>query len=130
MPVSPRPIRGTVAAVELVLLAPAALLMTALFVRDIGREPYEPAHSAARIVLWYAVRPWTLWVLLRALPLAGLVTGAATLLREWRVDADLRRSATQTLATVRAHLAVLFIVAATVVAAGVLAIVAVHALTD
>jgi hypothetical protein len=105
--------------------------MTALFTRNLQPQQYEPAHTAQRIVMWYAVRPHVgLWVLLMALPFVVLVTGCATLLRSWNDNAELRQAARQTLAAVRAHLATLFVAAATLTAVGVLAIVALHSLTD
>jgi hypothetical protein len=84
------------------------------------------------IVNWYATGPvWlTLWILLIAMPLAVLVIGGATLLRSWKSDAELRQAARQTLATVRAHLATLLIALATLASGGILAIVALHAVTD
>jgi hypothetical protein len=123
-------IKGTVAVTELLLVSPAALFMIALFVRNLQPQSYEPAHTAQRIVMWYALRPWTLWGLLMGLPLAVLVTGCATLLRGWRDDAELRQAARQVVAASRAYVATLIVAAATVVAAGVLAIVALHSLTD
>jgi len=69
------------AASEVILLFPAVLFMTALVVRYLGPSQDEPAHSAQQVVMWYAGRQWTLWVLLIALPLTVLVTGCATLLR-------------------------------------------------
>src|ERR1700674_121736 len=120
-------IRRAIAAAELLLIFPAVLFMTTLFVRNLQPQQYEPAHTAERIVTWYAVRPRVgLWVLLMALPLAVLITGCATLLRSWNHDAELRHAARQTLTAVRSHLATLFVAAATLIAGGVLAIVAVH----
>jgi ABC-type Fe3+ transport system permease subunit len=130
MKVRPRTIKRTIATAELLLIAPAALFMSALFVRNLQPEQYEPAHSAQRIVMWYAARLWTLWVLLMALPFAVLVAGCVTLLRGWHHDTELRQAARQTLAAIRAHLPTLCVAAATVAAAGVLAIVALHSLTD
>jgi hypothetical protein len=124
-------LKRAIAATELLLIFPAALFMTALFVRNLQPLQYEPAHTAQRIVTWYAVRPRVgLWVLLIALPLAVLVTGCATLLRSWNDDVELRQAARHTLAAIRAHMATLFVVAATLTAGGVLAIVALHVLTD
>jgi len=85
MGVSLNTIKRTVAATELLLISPAALFMTALFVRNLQPQQYEPAHRAQRMVMWYAVRPWTLWVLLIGLPFAVRVTGRATLLRSWNI---------------------------------------------
>ena len=124
-------IKRTIAATELLLIFPAALFMTALFVRNLQPLQYEPAHAAERIVTWYSLRPHVgLWVLLIALPFAVLVIGCATLLRNWNDDVELRQAALQTLAAIRAHLATLFVAAATFAAAGILAIVALHSLTD
>ena len=64
-----------------------------------------------------------LWILLIALPFAVLIIGSATLVRSWNEGAQLRRE-------IRAHLATLCVAAATVTAAAVLAIVALHMLTD
>jgi hypothetical protein len=76
---------------------------------------------------WYAVRPRIgLWGLLIALPLAVLLTGCSTLLRNWSGEVQLRQAASQTLAAIRAHLATLLIAGATLTAGGILAIVALH----
>jgi hypothetical protein len=130
MNVSPSTIKRTVATTELLLILPAVLFMTALFVRDVQPQQYEPAHTAERIVMWYAGRPWTLSVLLIALPFAVLASGSATLLRSWNHDVELRQAARQTLAAIRPHIATLLVAAATLTAGAVLAIVAAHVLTD
>ena len=123
--------KRTIAATELLLIFPAALFMTALFVRNLQPLQYQPAHTAEQIVSWYAVRPRIgLWGLLIALPLAVLVTGCGTLLRSWSNDVELRQATRQTLAAIRAHLATLLVAGATLVAGSVLAIVALHMLTD
>ena len=118
-------IRRALAATELLLIFPAALFMAALVARHL-----QPAHAAQRIVMWYAVRPWTLWVLLIALPLAVLVTGCATLLRSWNDDVELRQAARHPLVAIRGHVATLFVAAATSTAGVVLAVVAVHMLRN
>ena len=124
-------IKRTIAATELLLVFPAALFMTALFVRDIQPTQYEPAHTAQRLVEWFSARPHLgLDVFLIALPFAAFVIGCATVLRSWRSDAELRQTALETLAAVRAHLATLLIAGATLMAGGILAIVAVHMITD
>jgi ABC-type Fe3+ transport system permease subunit len=124
-------LKRAIAATELLLIFPAALFMTALFLREIQPEQFEPAHTAKLIVSWYATGPvWlTLWVLLMAMPLAVLVIGGATLLRSWKNDAELRQAARQTLAAVRSHLATLLIALATLAAGGILTVVALHAVT-
>ncbi len=124
-------IKRAIAATELALIFPAALFMMALFLRNLQPQQYEPAHTAQRIVDWYATRPRTgLWGLLIALPLAVLLTGGSTLVRSWSHEAQLRQAAWQTLAAIRAHLATLLIAGATLTAGGILAIVALHMATD
>lgn len=122
--------RRIIAATELLLISPAALFMAALLVRRLQPLQHEPAHTAQQIVMWYAVRPWTLWVLLIALPLAVLATGCATLLRSWNDEVELRHAARQLLAASHADLPTQFVTAATLAAGGVLAIVAVHMLAN
>jgi hypothetical protein len=124
-------IKPSTAAAELLLIFPAALFMGALVVRSLQPQQYEPAHTAQQIVMWYAARPHLgLWVLLIALPLTVLATGCITLLRSWSDNAELRRATQQTFAAIRAHLATLFVAAATLAAGGILAIVALHMMTD
>jgi hypothetical protein len=124
-------LKRAIAATELILIVPAALFMTALFVRNVQPLQYEPAHTAQRIVMWYAARPHVgLWVFLIALPFVVLVTGCATLLRSWNDDVQLRQAAAQAFTALRAHLAMVFVAAATLTAGGVLAIVTLHVLSD
>jgi hypothetical protein len=123
-------VKRIVAATELLLVFPALLFMSALIIRNQQPMQYEPARSAQRIVTWYAERQWTLWVLLIALPLAVLVGGCATLLWRWQDEVELREVTRQTLSAIGRHLSTLLIAAATVVAGGILSIVAVHVLRD
>ena len=118
------------AAAQLLLIFPAVLFMGALVVRELQPLQHEPAHTAQRIVMWYSARMWTLWVLLIALPFAVLVTGCGTLLRRWGAEVELRQATRQTLAAISAHLATVLVAGATLTAGGVLAIVALHMLTD
>jgi len=123
--------RRSLAALELLLIFPASLFMAALFVRNVQPPAYEPAHSAQRLVDWFASHTFlALDLFLIALPLAALVIGGTVVLRSWRSDAQLRNAVLQTAARVRAHLAALLIAAATLAAAGILGIVALHVITD
>lgn len=122
--------KPAVAATELLLVFPAALFMTALFVRNLQPQQYEPAHTAQRIVDWYAASPHVgLWVLLIALPLVVLFLGVVTLARNWKADAELRQAAQQVAQNIRGHVATLLVTLATLTAAGILAIVALHLIT-
>ena len=92
-------IRPSIAAAELLLIFPATIFMGALVIRSLQPLQYEPAHTAQRIVDWYAARVHLgLWMLLIALPLTVLATGSVTLLRAWNDNAELRQQARQTLA--------------------------------
>jgi ABC-type Fe3+ transport system permease subunit len=119
-----------IATVQLVLLFPAVLFMSSLILRQLQPQQSEPAHSAQQVVLWYAARMWSLWILLLALPMAVLVAGGATLLRGWKRDTALTSAARQLLAVIRAQFAMLVVAAATLAACGILAIVVLHMLAN
>ena len=122
--------KPAVAATELLLVFPAALFMAALFVRNLQPQQYEPAHTAQRIVDWYAASPHVgLWLLLIALPLVVLFLGVVTLARNWKADAELRQAALQVAQNIRGHVATLLVTLATLTAVGILAIVALHLIT-
>ena len=124
-------IKRRLAVLEMFLLLPAALFMAALFVRNLQPAPYQPAQTARNLVEWYAARPRLgLDIFLIALPFAAFVMGCATLRRLWRGEAALRQAARETFAAVRAHLAALLIAGATLAAGAILAIVALHMITD
>ena len=101
--------RRAITALELLLVFPSTLFMTALVVRQLRPLQYEPSHTAHQIAMWYAGRQWTLWAFLIALPLAALVTGCVAL---------------------RARKASGLVTLTTVIAGVVLAIVAAHMLRN
>jgi hypothetical protein len=120
--------RKTVALGQLLLISPAALFMAALVVR------YLPfAYGAQRIVLLYAHRQWTLWVLLITLPLAVLIAGGAILLRD-RLGpvADGRGVGPSSTATTagQPHAATRMVAVITAAAACFLTVVALHMLAN
>lgn len=123
--------KSLLAATETILILPALLFMVSLFVRQVQPQQYEPAHTAQRIVDWYAARPnLGLSLALIALPLLVLLTGAFTLFRSWKGDDQLRRDVRQAVDSLRSHLATAVVALATVTAVGILAIVALHVITD
>jgi hypothetical protein len=122
--------KRALAAAQLLLMFPAILFMGALVVREVRSLQYEPAHTAQWIVMWYAARLWTLWVLLITLPFAVLVTGCVTLLRTWSDDAELPQAAQRTLAAIRADRTMQLVAAMTLMAGVVLAIVGMHMLAN
>ena len=48
--------KRALAAAQLLLMFPAVLFMGALVVRMLQPLQHEPAHTAQRIVMWYALR--------------------------------------------------------------------------
>jgi hypothetical protein len=105
--------------------------MSALFVRELQPQQYEPAHTAHRIVAWFAASPRLgLMVMLIAMPLGVLVLGSLTLRRSWSNDPELQSAARQTFITFRRYIATVLVAAATLSAGVVLAIVSLHILTD
>ncbi|MBV9937200.1 MAG: hypothetical protein JO150_01755 [Acidobacteriaceae bacterium] len=113
------------AALDSVLIAPAALFITALVLRNLPLS--ELANTGQRIVMWYAGKMWTLWVLLLALPLAVLLTGGVVLMREWEERPPAVR---QPFAMIRAQPMSLWIAALTLSAVGILTAVVLHMLAN
>ena len=121
----------SIAALELLFAFPAVLFFTALFARSIQPLQYEPAHTAQHIVNWYAARPHVgLWILLIALPLAVVVIGSLSLFREWHRNNELRDATFKTIGFIRSQAPTVLIAGATATAGVILAIVALHVLTD
>jgi len=123
-------IRRVLATLEVMLIFPAALFMTALIVRSVQPQQFEPAHTAQRIVDWYAARTQVgLWLFLIAFPLAVLAIGCVSLLRSWRSDPALRQAGLECAGAIRRHFAVLVVALATAASAVILCIVALHMIT-
>ena len=118
------------AALQLALLCPAALFMTAFLVRAGDVPQYDLARFAQRIVMLYSGRMWTLWLLLLALPFAALVTGFLTLRRSWNGDIETAPAKQHALATIPAPIATLFVAGTTLISACILAIVVLHMLAN
>jgi hypothetical protein len=130
MSASPERMKPIIAVTELLLIFPAVLFMTALFVRNLQPTRYQPARSAQLIVQWFSARPnLGLSVLMIACPTAVLVIGAVTLRRSWRADRELRDAAHQAWTVLRRHWTPFIVAATTLAAAGILAIVALHVLS-
>ena len=119
-----------IAVLGVVLIFPAALFMTALALRNLQSLQFEPARSAQHLVMWYAGRMWTLWVLLFGLPFIALVSGCAELVRNWNRDISLSLTSQKSLTMSRAHLASLFVAATTLIAGAILVIVVLHVLAN
>jgi hypothetical protein len=118
-----------VAGIQLALIFPALLFLTAVLVGAGDPPQYELARVAQGIVTWYSARMWTLWLLLLILPLAVLAAGCATLLGGWNRAAERPIAARASLA-VPAPVATFFVAGTTFTSAGVLAVVVLHMLAN
>ena len=119
-------IKSTISIIELLLVFPAMLFMAALFLREV-----QPAAQTGRLVEWFSHHVVLgLDVFLIAMPFAAFIIGCAVVLRDWRSDSEFRQATLAILATARAHVASLMIAGATLVAGGILAIVAMHMITE
>ena len=124
-------LKRAIAAAELLLIFPAALFMTSLFVRNLQPQELEPARTAVHIVDWYAARTHVgLWLFLIAFPVAVLACGCAMLVQSWRAEVELRDAVQRTLTALRPHVTTLMVAAATLAAGVILAIVALHVMSD
>src|SRR5262245_43371571 len=122
----PTSTKRAVAVLEILLLAPAALFMAALFIRQLAET--DAAFAARQIVTWYSGRHWTLWGLLIALPMTVLTIGAYVLSHSRTGDARLRHAGMRGVSGAHADVATVSLVLTTMAAAGMLAIVILHLL--
>jgi hypothetical protein len=119
-----------VAGMQLALIFPAILFLTAVLVGAGDPPQYELARVAQRIVTWYSARMWTLWLLLLILPLAVLAAGCVTLSGSWNRAVELPVAARPAPAMLPAPVATLFVAGTTFTSAGVLAVVVLHMLAN
>jgi cytochrome b561 len=117
--------KRTLAVADLMLVSPAIVFFLALFFRNF-LPAGDPANGAQSLVMWYASRHWTLWVLLVALPLSALLMGSTALREIWTRDSSLRADAKQVGIALRVHSVALVTALATLSAAAVLFLVALH----
>ena len=116
-----------IAAWALALVGPAVLFVAALFLRQVPPPSSEPARTADRIVKWYAAHPQlALWVFLLILPLSAFILGSAALLRTWGDNPQLQYYTWRALAAIPEHWPAVSIGGATLLSAGVLAMITAH----
>jgi cytochrome b561 len=116
-----------IAAWALALVGPAVLFVVALLVRQVAPPESQPARTADRIVKWYAAHPqFALWVLLLLLPVSTFLLGSATLMRTWANNQELQYYTWRALSEIPEHWPALSIGGATLLAAGVLAMITGH----
>jgi len=124
--VNMKSINRTIAIIELLLVFPAALFMSALFLREV-----QPLAQTRCLVDWFSHHVVVgLDLFLVAMPLAAFVIGGAMVLRTWRSDLEFRQATLQIYTNVSRHVASLLIAAATLIAGGILALVAMHMMSE
>lgn len=116
-----------VAIVDVLLILPAALFMSALVLRQLTMSSLGAA--AQLTVMWYAQRPWTLWLLLVTLPLVVVVAGCATQLQGCDYERP-RAGLREPVAAILMDRTTMLIAALTFVAAIILGVVGLHILAN
>jgi hypothetical protein len=116
-----------IAAWALALVGPAVLFVAALLIRQVPPPESQPARTADRIVKWYAAHPqFALWVLLLLLPISTFLLGSVALLWTWGDNPKLQYYTWRALTEIPEHWPALSIGGATLLAAGVLAMITGH----
>jgi hypothetical protein len=116
-----------IAAWALALVGPAVLFVAALVIRQVTPPESQLARTADRLVKWYAAHPqFALWVLLLLLPISTFLLGSAALMRTWDNNPKLQYYTWRALAEIPEHWPALSIGGATLLAAGVLAMITGH----
>ncbi len=124
--VNVKPIRRTLAIIELLLVFPAVLFMAAVFLRAV-----QPLAGTGLLIDWFSHHVVLgLYVFLIVMPLAAFAVGCAMVLHSWRGDSNFRHAVLDLFTIVRTHLAPMLIAVATLMAGGVLAMVALHLVTE
>jgi hypothetical protein len=122
--------KRTLAAAHFLLISPAVLFLTAVLAQRVMLVQNEPAQAAQHIVMWYAHRMWTLWILLLALPLSVLITGCIALLRNPSGTVQVAGFAQKAIAALHSAAARRSVAVTTVTAAVIVGIVILHMLAN
>jgi len=122
--------KRALAAAHLLLISPAVLFLVAVIVERLEPLRTEPAHNAQHIVMWYAERMWTLWILLLALPLLVVISGCIWLLRDSSGSAQVASLPQKALAALHPSAARTSVAATTVTAAVIVGVVILHMLAN
>jgi len=111
---------------ELLLIFPALIFMSALFLRSV-----QPLLQTGLVVDWFSQHlVLGLYVSLVAMPLGAVLLGCAVLTHGWRSDAEFRRATVAMRRTACIYAPHLSLAAATLAALAVLALVALHMITE
>jgi len=114
------------------MVLPASVLLAAAALRLLQPRQYEPARTSWIILEWTVTHVSRLGAAILFIGMPGIVVtaGCAALLRNWRQDQALRHDATMAFAILRRHFAFGWLAAAVLLAATILAVVAIHVVTD
>ena len=122
--------KRALAAAHLLLISPAVLFLVAVVVQGMQSLQKRSAHTAHNIVMWFAERMWTLWILLLALPLSVLISGCIALLRDSSDSAQVASLPQKTLAALHPAGARTSVAVTTLTAAVIVGIVILHILAN
>ena len=122
--------KHALAAAHFLLISPAVVFLVAVIVQLLQPLRTEPAHTAQQIVMWYAERMWTLWILLLGLPLSVLISGCISLMKDSSGSAQAASLAQKALAALHPAGAKTSVAVTTVTAAVIVGIVILHMLAN
>jgi hypothetical protein len=131
-PERPGPAVALLAVAQWLMVLPASLLLAAAALRLLQPRQYQPARASWAIFDWARahISRHDAAALFVALPVFVILAGLAVLSREWRRDPALRQDAATACAILRRQAATGSLIAATALAAGILASVVIHIVTD
>ena len=117
---------------ECALVLPATILLAAAAARWMQPLQYEPAHISWLIFEWTTthISRSGAALLFLGLPAVAIVVGFSVLLSAWRNNQQLRTDVTDAWGGLRRQWSIALVSAATFVAAIIVALAAVHVLTD
>lgn len=130
-PASPSKL-SVLAVSEWLLVLPATLFLTAAVLRQLQPRQFEPARTSWAIFAWTTthISQAGAGLLFLALPALALVAGCVGIVRAWRTSVILRQDTVAALTSLRRNLAVAILGTGTMLAAGILAAVIAHIITD
>ncbi len=117
---------------EWLMVLPATVLLAAAALRMLQPRQYEPARTSWIIFEWTMTHVSRVGAAVLFIGMPGVVfaAGCGVLLQNWRKDQALRHDVTTSFAVLRRHFAFGLLAAAVLVAGTILAVVAIHVVTD
>jgi hypothetical protein len=114
------------------MVLPATVLLAAAALRMLQPRQYEPARTSWIIFEWTMTHVSRVGAAVLFIGMPGVVfaAGCGVLLQNWRKDQALRHDVTTSFAVLRRHFAFGLLAAAVLVAGTILAVVAIHVVTD